>query len=65
MERFANWRKSSKSDSSTACIYLATDGDVVGIKESDDPTGTIVVTDRVKLRAFIEGVKAGDFDDMI
>lgn len=63
--KFNNWRKSSRSANNQACIYVATDGDRVAIKESDDTSGTITLTDREKFRVFVEGVKAGEFDDMI
>lgn len=62
---FSNWRKSSRSSSGQQCLYVASDGDKIAIRESDDPTGAITVTDREKFRAFVEGVKAGEFDDMI
>lgn len=65
MGRFGNWRKSSRSNSGQQCIYVASDGDAIAIRESDDPTGAVTFTDREKFRAFVEGVKAGEFDDMI
>jgi uncharacterized protein DUF397 len=62
---FSNWRKSSRSANQSQCIYVASDGNKIAIRESDDQTGAITVTDREKFRAFVEGVKAGEFDDMI
>ncbi|MFJ8675530.1 DUF397 domain-containing protein [Streptomyces sp. NPDC093589] len=60
------WRKSSYSTDAdgTNCIELAAlDGDIL-IRESDDP-GVIVKTTPTKLRAFLVGAKAGEFDDLM
>ncbi len=62
---FDNWRKSSRSQNSAQCIYVARDGDRIAIRESDDPAQAVTVTDRAKFAAFVAGVKAGEFDDMI
>ncbi|MGA8117415.1 MAG: DUF397 domain-containing protein [Actinocatenispora sp.] len=62
---FENWRKSSRSQNSAQCIYVARDGDTIAIRESEDPDGTVTITDRTKFAAFVAGVKAGEFDDML
>ncbi|MFG2173359.1 DUF397 domain-containing protein [Streptomyces niveus] len=57
------WQKSSFSgaDDSPNCVELAeADGQIL-LRESDAPN-TVVATDRAKLRAFLLGVKAGEFD---
>ncbi|MFD7629492.1 DUF397 domain-containing protein [Streptomyces sp. NPDC059851] len=58
------WRKSSRStDAEGNCLEVAVkDGEVL-IRESDDP-GVIIRTTRAKLRAFIDGAAAGEFDDL-
>ncbi|GAA3724349.1 DUF397 domain-containing protein [Streptomyces tremellae] len=57
-----DWQKSTHSAEANSCIYLASAPDgTVKLRESDDPT-TIVTTTPAKLRAFILGVKAGEFD---
>ncbi|MFE5842212.1 DUF397 domain-containing protein [Streptomyces niveus] len=61
-----NWQKSSFSgaDDSPNCVELAhTDGQIL-MRESDVPD-TIVTTSPEKLRAFLLGVKAGEFDHLI
>ncbi|WP_329386701.1 DUF397 domain-containing protein [Streptomyces sp. NBC_01716] len=61
-----NWQKSSfsGSDAEIQCVELAhVDGRIL-LRESDAP-GTIVTTDRDKLRAFLLGVKAGEFDHLV
>ena len=59
-----NWQKSSYSSESVNCIHLAAAPDgTIKIRESDDPDA-IVTTTPDKLRAFILGVKAGEFDHL-
>ncbi|MFG2842960.1 DUF397 domain-containing protein [Kitasatospora sp. NPDC048296] len=56
------WQKSSFSGDTANCIYLAAAPDgAVKIRESDDPD-VILTTSPDKLRAFLRGVKAGEFD---
>ncbi|WP_224279538.1 DUF397 domain-containing protein [Streptomyces sp. LS1784] len=56
-----NWQKSSFSGTNTNCLEIASDGELVYIRESDDPTH-IVTTTRTKLAAWLRGAKAGEFD---
>ncbi|MFD9593872.1 DUF397 domain-containing protein [Kitasatospora sp. NPDC059973] len=62
-----SWQKSSFSGAEGAdnCLELAPGtGDLRHLRESDDPD-VVVTTDVAKLRAFILGVKAGEFDHFI
>jgi hypothetical protein len=56
------WQKSTFSSNAADCVEvaLAPDG-TIALRESDRP-GDIVTTTPAKLRAFIAGVKAGEFD---
>ncbi|QUH02531.1 DUF397 domain-containing protein [Saccharopolyspora erythraea] len=46
------------------CLHLAPGkGGAIHLVESEDTT-TIITTDRAKLRAFIDGAKAGEFDHL-
>jgi Domain of unknown function (DUF397). len=58
-----NWQKSSFSGSGDGadCIEVASADGAIHLRESDNPE-TIVTTSPKKLRAFILGVKAGEFD---
>ncbi|WP_395295875.1 DUF397 domain-containing protein [Kitasatospora hibisci] len=61
------WQKSSFSGSNEggSCVELALGaGDLRHLRESDDPNA-IVTTSASKLRVFILGVKAGEFDHLI
>ncbi|WP_329145346.1 DUF397 domain-containing protein [Streptomyces niveus] len=65
MSGIIKWQKSSFSggDDNQDCIELAeADGQIL-LRESDAPD-TVVTTDRTKLRAFLLGVKAGEFDHL-
>ncbi|MFD8965282.1 DUF397 domain-containing protein [Streptomyces sp. NPDC059568] len=59
------WQKSSFSPNANGCVYMATaDDGTIKLRESDDPD-TIVTTSPEKLRAFILGIKAGEFDHFV
>ncbi|MET4923505.1 DUF397 domain-containing protein [Streptomyces sp. PSRA5] len=59
------WRKSTKSSGPDGnnCLELAEhDGEIL-MRESDNP-GVVIRTSRVKLRAFLDGAKEGEFDNL-
>ncbi|MFE4366840.1 DUF397 domain-containing protein [Streptomyces sp. NPDC056835] len=59
------WQKSSYSGTAGNCVNVAAaDDGTIKIQESDEPD-TIVTTTPEKLRAFILGVKAGEFDHFV
>jgi hypothetical protein len=64
MTEARNWQKSSFSNPSQECIEVAHSGGCIAMRESDDP-GVVMTTTRAKLRAFIRGVKAGEFDHLV
>lgn len=58
------WRKSSKStDAEGNCLEVAVQDGEILMRESDDPS-VVIRTSRAKLRAFIDGAAAGEFDDL-
>ncbi|WP_326767139.1 DUF397 domain-containing protein [Streptomyces sp. NBC_01591] len=61
-----SWQKSSFSgaDDNQSCIELAAVNGSIKMREGDDPD-VIVTTSVAKLRAFMLGVKAGEFDHLI
>lgn len=62
-----SWQKSSYSDAQGAdnCLELAAGaGELRHLRESDDPD-VIVTTTADKLRAFLLGVKDGEFDHLL
>lgn len=60
----AQWRKSSYSgDNGGQCVEVAENlPGVVAVRDSKDPDGPALVFTPEEWRAFISGVKAGDFD---
>ena len=60
------WRKSERSNASGNCVELAQmpDGDVA-LRNSRDPEGPALLFTRDEIIAFVHGVRAGDFDDLV
>ncbi|MDX3853242.1 DUF397 domain-containing protein [Streptomyces sp. AK02-01A] len=60
------WQKSSFSgaDDNQNCVELARADGQIMMRESDAPD-MVVTTSPEKLRAFLLGVKAGEFDHLI
>ncbi len=58
----ARWRKSSRSTGDNACVEVATVDNLVGVRDSKDPTGPVLVFTLSEWRAFVEGVHNGEFD---
>ncbi|MFI1890666.1 DUF397 domain-containing protein [Streptomyces jumonjinensis] len=59
------WQKSSfsGSDESQNCVEMAGVDGVIKLRESEDPDRVITIPVE-RLRAFILGVKAGEFDHL-
>ena len=62
----ARWRKSGRSSAQGNCVELARlGGSEVAIRNSRHPGGPALVFTGAELDAFLEGVKDGDFDDLL
>ncbi|MFF1905107.1 DUF397 domain-containing protein [Kitasatospora sp. NPDC058218] len=57
------WQKSSFSGSGGDCVEVRTVDGLVELRESDD-SGVIIRTTPTKFAAFLQGVKAGEFDHL-
>jgi hypothetical protein len=63
----AGWRK-ARASAMGNCVEVAPlggTGDLIGFRDSKDPSGPILRYTKHELRAFIAGVKAGEFDDLV
>jgi hypothetical protein len=60
------WRRPAGIDEDEDCIETAAlpDG-TVGVRNSADPDAGMVVFTRAEIDAFVKGVKAGEFDDLV
>ncbi len=58
----AVWRKSTRSNAGGDCVEVAETPDAIGVRDSKDPTGPVLVFTVAEWRAFLEGVHAGEFE---
>jgi Domain of unknown function (DUF397) len=56
------WRKSSYSGQGNTCVEVATLSGVTAVRDSKDPSGPVLRFASAQWRQFLDGVKAGDFD---
>jgi hypothetical protein len=61
----AQWRKSSFSDGNGMCVEVTplTDGRIA-VRNSNHPDAGTVFFTRAEMAAYLQGVKAGEFDDL-
>ncbi|WP_329021417.1 DUF397 domain-containing protein [Streptomyces sp. NBC_00690] len=60
-----HWQKSTFSGAQGEdCVEIAEHANTILIRESETPSA-VITTDRDKLAAFIQGVKAGEFDHFL
>jgi hypothetical protein len=59
------WRKSSASTGNGECVELAAlDDGRVAVRDSKNPDGAMLIFTRAEMRAWLHGVRAGEFDDL-
>jgi Domain of unknown function (DUF397) len=56
-----HWRKSKRSGVD-GCVECALESELVGVRDSKDPTGPELAFDHATWRAFIDDLKRGHFD---
>jgi hypothetical protein len=56
----AHWRKSSRSaDNGGACVEVADFGSAVGVRDSKDPDGAVLLFGHSDWAAFVRAIKIG------
>jgi hypothetical protein len=58
----AAWRKSSRSGGQGNCVEVADTPAAIGVRDSKDPKGPVLVFTRADWQEFVDGVKSGVFD---
>jgi hypothetical protein len=57
------WRTSSFTDG-VQCVEVALVGETIAVRDTKDRDGATLYFTRGEMGAFIEGAKAGEFDDL-
>jgi Domain of unknown function (DUF397) len=63
-EDSSTWRKSSKCANSE-CIEIAREQDMILLRDSKSPETSAFRYTTEEFRAFLDGAKAGEFDDLV
>jgi hypothetical protein len=64
--RGARWRKSGRSSAQGNCVQTAElPHDQVAVRNSRHPKGPALIFSQAEVRAFLQGVKDGDFDNLL
>lgn len=59
----ATWIKSTRSSGSGQCVEVAfVDLDTVAVRDSKNPTGSVLVFTRAEWDAFLDGAHKGEFE---
>lgn len=53
------WRKSSYSSNSSACVEILATSDSVKVRDSADPHGGVLVIDKATWRCFLKDIQGG------
>lgn len=59
------WRRSSRCVANGACVEVAPAGGLIAVRESKTRHGSALSYSREEFEAFVAGVKAGNFDDLL
>ncbi|HZD00431.1 MAG TPA: DUF397 domain-containing protein [Actinomycetes bacterium] len=64
--RRVRWQKSRYSNSQGTCVEMALlPGGDIAVRNSRDPDGPTLVYTQAEIHALLQGVKDGEFDDLL
>ena len=64
--RGVRWWKSGRSSAEGNCVETAKlAGDEIAVRNSRHPEGPALIFSQAEVRAFVKGVKDGDFDELL
>ncbi len=64
-QTLTHWRTSSFSGNNGTCVEVGTlPGGKIAVRNSNHPHDGVVLFTRAEMKAWITGVKAGEFDDL-
>jgi hypothetical protein len=63
--RLLDWIKASRSYGLGDCVELATDGDMIALRDSKNPAQPHLRFTRSEMAAFIDGARRGEFDHLL
>lgn len=62
----AHWRKGQRSSATGNCVQTAkVPSGGVGIRNSRQPDGPVLLFGDAEIRAFLEAIKNGEFDELL
>ncbi len=60
------WRRSGRGSAPGASVEIAVlESGEIGMRNSADPDGPVLVYTRAELAAFFDGARKGEFDDLV
>jgi hypothetical protein len=59
------WLKAQASTANGQCVEIAAASGMVAIRDSKDPDGPILVYTSGEFRAFLDGARNGEFDNLV
>jgi Domain of unknown function (DUF397) len=59
------WRKASGSSNNGGCVEVALLGEMIAVRDSKDPDKPAHLYTRREFHYFLDGAKAGEFDDLL
>ncbi len=58
------WRKALSSIGNGACLEVTSVNGMIAVRDSKNPTGPVLMYTPAEWRAFLDGAKKGEFDDL-